>query len=327
MRRDFRLRRRWERWLMARDVPIADVAVILSIPSALLEADLAGARINDDAWPFGELDAAAARRRSLTGRTAAKVRRMADLRYTWPRIAELLELDPERVRDFLRRIRPVRPDRANRSDLVRARDATKIAAARRAARRARERRERRRGLTPQGTTAVQGWTYADRVASGRAEAAALAALQTAVREGRLSAAAVLDLAAGLHFAEPRRRELPAAAIWTGDETWHHGAPKLDAEQVAEIRELRRAGWSTGKLARRFAVTRATICYALSGRTSHAAPCPAPLIMLPSNGEKSRISAEKPRLIITAPWQEAPVDSQSGGLTHGRKTAPADKVRK
>jgi hypothetical protein len=35
-------------------------------------------------------------------------------------------------------------------------------------------------------------------------------------------------------------------------------------------------------------------------------------VLPSSDEQSRISAEKPRLIITAPWQESVAYLQSGG---------------
>jgi len=46
----------------------------------------------------------------------------------------------------------------------------------------------------------------------------------------------------------------------------HGRSKLTQANINEARELRAAGWSTGKLAERFGVTRNTICYALLGKT-------------------------------------------------------------
>jgi hypothetical protein len=45
----------------------------------------------------------------------------------------------------------------------------------------------------------------------------------------------------------------------------HGRRKLDVDKVREIRRLRREGWSTGALARRFGVSRALVCYVLAGR--------------------------------------------------------------
>jgi len=45
-----------------------------------------------------------------------------------------------------------------------------------------------------------------------------------------------------------------------------GRSKLTQANVDEVRELRAAGWSTGKLAKRFGVARNTICYALNGTT-------------------------------------------------------------
>ena len=76
------------------------------------------------------------------------------------------------------------------------------------------------------------------------------------------------------FAPPRSRpEAPPVepAIWTGPENPHTGNPKLTREMIAEIRVLRAEGWSTGKLAKRYGVKRATICYALLGRTFREGP--------------------------------------------------------
>jgi hypothetical protein len=59
--------------------------------------------------------------------------------------------------------------------------------------------------------------------------------------------------------------------------------------VTELFTLRAAGWSTGRLARRYGVQRATICYALKGRTwSHvrpAAPLPCPALPWPENAHE------------------------------------------
>jgi hypothetical protein len=46
----------------------------------------------------------------------------------------------------------------------------------------------------------------------------------------------------------------------------NGRAKLDEPKVIEMRRLRREDWSTGRLARKFGVSRNTVCYALSGVT-------------------------------------------------------------
>jgi hypothetical protein len=145
MRKCVRHRRLWERWLIGHDVPRADVAFILNIPAELLEADLVRPfhQAAAAAWPFTEPDAATARRRSIIGDTANKLRRLAELRYPAPRIAALLCLELEPVRSFLRRIRRIRPprnDRAKPDELIRPRTPGEETAARAAAARARRRR-------------------------------------------------------------------------------------------------------------------------------------------------------------------------------------------
>ena len=156
-------------------------------------------------------------------------------------------------------------------------------------------KERRKLITPQGTTALAGWTYADRRAVTRDEIAGLVRMQEAVRDGRLSPGELIDLFARVYHCGsefPAPLELPEPAIWTGSEEWQIGQAKLDTEKVAEILELRRKGWSTGDLAKRFGVTRSTICNVLLGRTHYLPPRPAPLpLILPA--------AEKPRTVSQA----------------------------
>jgi hypothetical protein len=55
----------------------------------------------------------------------------------------------------------------------------------------------------------------------------------------------------------------------------HGRAILDEAKVIEMRRLRSEGWSTGRLAVRYGVSRNTACYAISGRTwRHVRPAPA-----------------------------------------------------
>lgn len=61
----------------------------------------------------------------------------------------------------------------------------------------------------------------------------------------------------------------------------HGMALLDEDKVREARRLRRGGWTTGQLARRFGVNRNTMCYALNGTTwRHVADDPAPPLPRP-----------------------------------------------
>jgi hypothetical protein len=303
--------REWVRWFHRHRVPPADIAAVLGVsPDLVVDAIAIDRSSLEAAWPFNQPDAEQARRRRIIGATATKIRRLTTLLYQPPRIAELLLLEPDAVCCFVRRTRRIRGRRDDRREpgtMIRPRTEAEELAAHRSYQRPWYRQAKRKAQEP-----PPGWSYADRSAASRKDAADLVAFHAAVREGRLSAGSILDLAFRFHFAEPRSPAPPEPAIWTGPESYHYGASKLDTEQVAEIRELRRAGWSTGKLARRFAVTRSTICNVLLHRTSYLPPCPAPLIMLPCSDEKSRISAGKPRLIVTAPWQEARVDLQSGG---------------
>ncbi len=59
------------------------------------------------------------------------------------------------------------------------------------------------------------------------------------------------------------------APWTGSADINSRRGKLTPADVLEIQQERAKGVSTGKLAKRFNVTRATICYAANGRTFRA----------------------------------------------------------
>jgi hypothetical protein len=207
-----------------------------------------------------------------------------------------------------RRLRAVRSDRLEPGDAIKITCRAEELDAKRARARARYHRRRLELAKPPA-----GWSYQDRSQAARLEAEAHVAVQAAVKEGRLSAGALLDLAAGLYFAGPR----PAPpriepAIWTGPERYSYGSPTLDAERAAEIRELRRQGWSTGKLARRFGVTRSTICNVLRNRTRYLPPSPSPPLIIPSSDDTPRISAIKQGQIITAPWRKEGSNSESEG---------------
>jgi plasmid maintenance system antidote protein VapI len=301
-----RIRRMWLCWLNSRDVCLEHIAITLNVPLETIERDfsLVQQRSSPWPWPFLESDEAAARRRAVIGNTANKVRRLTGLGYKPSRIAELLLLEPAAVSSFIRRTRRLRGKRGDRQapgDVLRPRSKSNDQAARLAARRALERRSLREAQAP-----PPGWSFKDRGASARAHAAALLAAQTAIREGRLSNAEMLTLAAVAYFAGPA--ELPEPAIWTGPESYQIGAPKLDSKQVELIHELRRAGWSTGKLARRFGVTRSTICNVLLQRTTYPPPCPAPALILPTDARTPGFSAGKQGLIVPAPWRDECADS-------------------
>lgn len=282
-----RRRREWVLLFHFHNVPLGHIAAILEIPPDTVRGDISAdyRRPNGSAWPFDQSDAAAAAARPINGQTARKVRRMTELepRYTPARIAELLLLDLGRVQSYtarIRRLRPVRGDRRKPGELIRPRTPAEQADAWRAYDRERKRRKKRELAMPQ-----PGWSYADRSAAARAEAAARAAFQAAVKEGRLSAGALLDLAAGLYFAPPRTAP-PEPARWSGASSWQAdrrkpedlpaidiaGRPasaldpnsKLDWDKVGELRRLRAQGWRTKDLAARYGIHHSMVRAILRG---------------------------------------------------------------
>jgi lambda repressor-like predicted transcriptional regulator len=280
--------REWARWLNIKGMPVEDIAGMLAVPPAKVLELLADRqnKADDEVWPFNRLTPANVRKRKILAWTATYCRRLAAIDYKPARIAELLRLDEEAVSSFIRRIRRIRSPRRDRhgsADRLRPRTAAEerahLLAVKRASHRRRQREEKT--LPPE-------WSYRARSETSRSEVAALAQLQTAVREGRLATGELFDLFSRAYHAPPRgpALPLPEPAIWTGPETYSYGAAKLDEDQAAEIRELRRQGWSTGKLARRYSLTRSTICNVLLGRTHYLPPRPARPLIIPA--------AEKPR---------------------------------
>jgi hypothetical protein len=198
----------------------------------------------------------------VLGQLGRHVRRFLELGYDADRIAELLALNPLAVRDFVSRITPARKE-----SLVKPR----------------EHREERRLRAHQAAVAERrrlivtppaGWSAADRANTGQGEE--WARFLKTIKLAKASAVDVLGLAERLYYAPPRPTEAPAVepAVWTGETNVNLGNPKLTEEMRAEMRTLRLQGWSTPKLAKRYGVSRATVCYALLGRTFCFTPPPA-----------------------------------------------------
>jgi hypothetical protein len=205
------------------------------------------------------------RRRPILGQTGTKVRRLRELGYDAAAIAGSLMLEQVTVEDFLARLTPLRRARVEPDKLTRPRSHSED----RAARRCILHKELRQRIPAPPPPA--GWTTADRSASTANDLAGYARFLAALRHGTFAPSDVLHRARA-YYAPPRdagqasEASHAEPAIWTGPENPHVGSPKLSPEVIAEIIALRSQGWSTGKLAKRYGVSRATICYAYSRRT-------------------------------------------------------------
>jgi hypothetical protein len=121
---------------------------------------------------------------------------------------------------------------------------------------------------PPPIDAAEAWRYLDDV--GPTGVVELPAIAAAELPG-------IDLA---EDAPPPAMTPRPANEWSGPTDWFargqdNGRSKLTPANVTEARELRAAGWSTGRLAERYGVARNTICYALNGSTWAMTPSPAP----------------------------------------------------
>jgi hypothetical protein len=259
--------REWARWMDIKGMPVEDIAGMLEVPPAEVWDLLADRqdKPDDAVWPFRHQTPANAHNRKIRGWTATHCRRLAKLGYRPPRIAELLCLEERAVRSFIDRVRRLqgrRGDRLEPGEMIRPRTPAQERAHDRAVNRASKRRRKRELATP-----PPGWTYADRTEANRADVARLAAVQAAVRDGRLSTVAMLSLSAGLYFSGPRAEPPPpiVPATWSGASSWQSrgSAQRFDADALAELRALRSKGWSTGALAARYNTTRSNVCYALA----------------------------------------------------------------
>ncbi len=258
-------RRLWVGWLHGGcALPLGHVAAVLAVELADVEHDWAIRQRRIVADPT-EAPGARNPARPILAQTGAKIRSLHRLGYRPERIGQILALEVGRVRDFLRRSKRRRPrgDRPVDADLVRPRQRDEQRAADVARKRAHDRQRRRRRNTP-----PLEWAWSGRRDAVASEAAEWARLRDAIKTGALATSEILTLAdrlaVGAH-AVPAIA-LPPPSPWVGSAALTGGQCKLSAADVREIRELRGAGWTTGRLAQRFGVTRATICYALSGHT-------------------------------------------------------------
>jgi hypothetical protein len=263
-----RNRRQWVRLLAARGLPPGRIAFVIEVEETVVLDDLAWMRPPRQArlTPPVKNRRRPPEDRPILGQAGRRIRRLAALEYTAHWIAATLALKPDVVADFLRRLEPVR-----KTELARPRERSEEERMRASQAAAAEREARQRLLTPPA-----GWTNGDRFATG--EAREWAQLMTTLQQARATGAEILGLASKVWFAPARSRaDAPAVepTIWTGPENPYAGSPKLTPEMIAEIIALRLQGWSTGKLAKRYGVTRATICYALTRRTFAQVVLPPP----------------------------------------------------
>jgi hypothetical protein len=209
----------------------------------------------------------------IRGQCARHVRTFHDLGYQPGRIATFLSLDVSTVNDFLARLEPLRRCRVKPDSRAKPRGPEEERQARLARQRASERRQRpednqivdeqRQRLALHRST-FDAW-------GPRGTAAVIAdhtRLLAAVREGRVSGAELLELAARAHYGEPRLRDdvqQPEPVIWTGAPDRDLGArPKLTAGQILEATDLLYRGEPWPSVARRFGVSENTLRRNITG---------------------------------------------------------------
>jgi hypothetical protein len=255
--------RTWSRWLhLACGVPVEHVATLLALASDDVASFIKSATRKIPAAPPYKLPGSA-----IVGPRGRYVRALRDLGYTVDRTAELLALEPATVHEFLSRLKSIRG-----TELVRPRDRVDQQRLRANHVRAAAAEQRQARLIPKPPA---GWRTVDCLTTG--EAVDWKRFLETVRSGRASSAELLGQA-GVFYAPPRRSAEPVVepATWTGATNPNSGKPKLSPEMIVEMKILRSQGWSTGTLAKRYGVTRATICYALLGRTfREERPVPVP----------------------------------------------------
>jgi hypothetical protein len=250
-----KVRRDWAVWLTQRGLSLGHTARILDTTVETTKADLARRQRYNPAVPprtqYGRDPAT----RPILGHTGTKVRVLRELGHSPARIAHFLLLQPAAVRDFLARLKPLRRGRRQPGRLTRPRSLVEAEAARQAGRRAAAQRRRRQRIA------------ASRAAWGQRGAAAELADWAAARRRAAEPPALLPAA------EQPAELLAAPAIaaasvnpWVGRTTPMHGKCKLSDADVLELRRLRAEGWSTGALAQKFGITRASVCNVYLRRT-------------------------------------------------------------
>jgi hypothetical protein len=194
---------------------------------------------------------------AVRGQSGTKIRHLAALDYPQSRIAEIMRLRPEIIADFLKRLTSSDGDR----HLRKARSTRE--------QRQLERNRLRAEMKPPKPVKPPTWQRSN----ARLDTAGWTPPSTEELPAIAAAELVVHQAVDeLLPTRPATENPPADGPAWGHHQHRfaagerHGRSKLTRANVDEARELRAAGWSTGRLAERYGVSRNTICYALNGKT-------------------------------------------------------------
>jgi hypothetical protein len=221
-------RRVWVRWLRSRGLSDPHVAAVLRCDLETIESDARFDRDHPQNAPTSPPLKCAGRdpyRRPILGHTGRHVRTLHALAYPAARVAELLALDPERVRDFIKRITPLRAGRQDPNRLTRPRTAAEDRAAKRQRKLADDRRRRR----AEERAALDAWGP-----RGAASDVRSTAPRTSVPMGTEAP----ELVAGV----PAIAVTPPPNPWVGAVVLHaRGCISLSPAQIAEAWALLQSG--------------------------------------------------------------------------------------
>jgi len=191
------------------------------------------------------------RDRKIYARLAVRVRELADQGASAADVAAALDLDPDRVHDFLRRLQPIRGKRLARPRCQAKQRRIDQPRPRRPRQPKEPKQPKPRIIDAWKLAALEDERYRDSVAPFEAPAAAIAA------ELVDQAVAVAEM-----VPEPRPsplRVVPVAESWG---SVHASGPrKITAEVLAEALRLREAGWSWPAIARKFGCHRQSLYFA------------------------------------------------------------------
>jgi hypothetical protein len=226
----------WIRWLHDECMlPLEHVADVLELDPSDIAAFLAHVprrgHVTPHVWRKGPPRRAGFARRpglQIRGQSSRKIRRLRALNYQPFQIAAFLGIHVDDVREFIRRITPIRKTALNRPR------------ERSVQLRLRPRLPRCTPIAPQPV--AEEWSY-------RARPVDVAELRAAAP---IAAAAVDDQVANEARAATLRPPVPTA--WVGPETPRLRDPSLAGEQVDKAREMLQAGDSYPVVAKRFGVS-------------------------------------------------------------------------
>jgi hypothetical protein len=227
---------RWARWLSSFGLSAAHVALVMGLSEAELAVLLAKRmrRFRSDRAPALIPVLRSRDVRKSLGRFAVKIRRLAELGYDVETIGRIMRVPADVIAGFLDRDRrrneprPARPPKPPKPENPWKRSSALNDSA--------------------------GWNPPPSPPPAIAAAELVDDLVNVELPAAPAETPPVDGAAWGHF---QHRFASGAA---------HGRSKLTQANVDEARELRAAGWSTGRLAERYGVSRNTIAYALNGTT-------------------------------------------------------------